>query len=188
MQRGPRLTMVNPDAVDAAGSPEEQVFRAYSAYVAFIGVRILGRDDDVDDLVQDVFEAAFGDKGLLRLPRQEPGLIRGWLSTTTVRMAARRLRRRRLLRRLGLAGTDDHKAAPPLAGGTPEEAALAARLYAWLDDVPIKHRVAWTMHKIEDETLPAIAASLGCSVATVKRWIVTTQAFLETRLGRERAP
>jgi len=48
---------------DAALTPAldiDQLFRGYARYVSAIGLRLLGRRDEVDDLVQDVFMAAMG--------------------------------------------------------------------------------------------------------------------------------
>src|SRR5215470_14551684 len=57
------------------------LFRRYARYVATIGLRLLGRDDELDDLVQDVFiEAHRGLHGL-----RTPDAIKGWLARITVR-------------------------------------------------------------------------------------------------------
>ena len=52
----PSLRLVRP----MEGVPRdalEAVFRDYSRYVASIALRLLGRDQDVDDIVQDVSAA-----------------------------------------------------------------------------------------------------------------------------------
>ena len=59
----------------------EAAFRRYSRYVAAVALRLLGRDDEVDDVVQEVFLAAL--RGLERL--REPEAVKGWLATVTVR-------------------------------------------------------------------------------------------------------
>src|SRR4029077_1840693 len=68
------------------------LFRRYAPYVATIGLRLLGRDDDLDDLVQDVFIEAY--RGLAGLRSHDA--VKGWLARITVRRATRRLRARRL--------------------------------------------------------------------------------------------
>src|SRR5512137_1921710 len=98
----PHLAMV-PAAVERLPPPAapldlEQAFTLYSRYVAGLALRLLGRQDEVDDVVQDVFLAAF--RGLTKL--REPQAIKGWLATVTVRVARRRLRMRRLWRLCGL--------------------------------------------------------------------------------------
>ena len=92
-----RVLAKSPDSqrlvvVEARESELGELFRRYAPYVSTIGLRLLGRDDDLDDLVQDVFiEAYRGIHGL-----RTPEAIRGWLARITVRRATRRLRARKL--------------------------------------------------------------------------------------------
>src|SRR5256885_1917782 len=76
----------------------ETAFRAYAAYVAAIATRLLGRDDEVQDVVQETFLSAL--TGMERL--REPDAVKGWLATVTVRIASRRLRMRRFRSFFGL--------------------------------------------------------------------------------------
>src|SRR5438105_4068795 len=109
MRPGPthlRICKIDPGEADPADEGEgpvdvldfEGVFRGYGRYVAAVALRILGRDDDVDDVVQDVFLAAM--KGLGRVHSADA--VRGWLRTITVRVACDRLRKRRWRAFLGL--------------------------------------------------------------------------------------
>ena len=59
------------------------LFRRYAAYVATCAHRLLGADDELDDVVQEVFLVAL--RGLRGL--RDPEAIRGWLATVTVRRA-----------------------------------------------------------------------------------------------------
>src|SRR5262249_12996466 len=68
------------------------LFRRYAPYVATIGIRLLGRDDELDDLVQEVFIEAY--RGLHQLRSADS--VKAWLARITVRRATRRLRRRRM--------------------------------------------------------------------------------------------
>src|SRR3954462_5049721 len=68
------------------------LFRRYAPYVATIGLKLLGRDDELDDLVQDVFIEAH--RRLYQL--RSPDAAKGWLARITVRRAIRWLRRRKL--------------------------------------------------------------------------------------------
>src|SRR6476660_7855481 len=88
-----------PPQADEAPRSEldlERAFRLYASYVAAVALRLLGRNDEVDDVIQEVFLNAI--KGLGQL--HDPEAIRGWLATVTVRVASRQLARRRLWRRL----------------------------------------------------------------------------------------
>jgi RNA polymerase sigma-70 factor (ECF subfamily) len=156
----------------AARDELEDVFRAYSRYVAAIGLRLLGTDDEVDDVVQEVFVAAI--RGLRDL--REPGAIRGWLATVTVRIARRKLRRRRLRAFVGLDVPDYTHLA--VAAGQ-EQALLIARAYRVLDQLPVDDRIAWMLRHVEGESLESIAKICGCSLATAKRRIARAQAELD---------
>ncbi len=100
--------MVSSERVQNAGCTAhvlrlEDVFRNHSQYVAAIGIRLLGRDNDIDDFLQDVFiEAADGLKEL-----REPNAVRGWLATLAVRKARRIIRKRMLRRRIFGSGKDE---------------------------------------------------------------------------------
>lgn len=162
--------------------PEDHaaLFRRYSRYVAAVALRLLGRDDEVDDVVQDVFLAAL--RGLHQL--RDPALIRGWLAQVTVRMAARRLRRRRVRAFFGLVREDgaEQLAAP---GASPEERVLLQRVYRALDGVPVAERLAFCLKHVEGMKLEEVARACGCSLATAKRRIAAAQARLDEELRDE---
>jgi RNA polymerase sigma-70 factor (ECF subfamily) len=166
VDHGRAVVRMTPDAA----------FRRYSPYVAAIAHRLLGRDDDVDDTVQEVFLAAV--RGMHALRDEEA--IRGWLARVAVRVSHRKLRARRVRRFLGL---DDAPTYETVAdgGASPEQRALLARVYAALDRLPADARVAWTLRTVEGEKLESVAALCGCSLATAKRRI----ADAEQRLGKE---
>lgn len=151
----------------------ESVFRAYSRYVASIAVRLLGCDDEVDDVVQEVFVVAM--RGLRNL--REPGAIRGWLATVAVRIARRKLRRRRLRAFVGLDVAPDYSRLVVAAGQ--DKALLIMRAYRVLDQLPVDERIAWTLRHVEGESLDSVAAICRCSLATAKRRIARAQAELD---------
>lgn len=171
----PGLRLVGEDERPTPSGPLglEAAFREFSRYVAGIAHRILGRPDEVDDVVQDVFMAA--ERGLGRL--EQPEAIRGWLATVTVRVAWRRLRRRRLRMIVGLDDARDHlDVASPDA--SPEERLLVARIYDALDDLPVAERLAWSLRHLEGERLERVADLCGCSLATAKRRIAAAHERL----------
>lgn len=144
----------------------EAVFRRFAPYVARIGLRLLGRHEEIDDLVQDVFLDA--QRGLDEL--REPGAIKGWLATVTVRKAQRRLKLRRMRRVLGLdEGADYTQVADDAADPTSRH--TLAKVYAVLDSLPSDERVAWSLRHVEGERLERVAELCGCSLATAKRKI-----------------
>lgn len=167
-----------PAALPAAPLVLEQLFKDHARFVAAVVLRVLGRDHEVDDVVQEVFLDAMS--GLPRV--HTPAAIRGWLKTVAVRKAYRHLRKRRVRAFLGLdqPGCYEHLAA---TGCGPEERALLARVYHLLDQIPVNERLAWTLRYVEGEQVEAVAALCGCSLATVKRRIAAASAALERMLG-----
>jgi RNA polymerase sigma-70 factor (ECF subfamily) len=163
------LDMTAQGAVDDI----EQVFRQYAPYVSRIGMRILGRAEDVDDLIQDVFLEAH--RGLKAL--RAPAAIRSWLATVAVRLARRKLHRRRLRTVLRLEDAPIYEVAD--ASATPEERALLNSVYRLLDALPVNQRLAWTLRYVEGETLERVAELSGCSLAAAKRRIRAARETLD---------
>jgi RNA polymerase sigma-70 factor (ECF subfamily) len=157
-----------------------ELFRRYAPYVATIGLRLLGRDDELDDLVQEVFIEAY--RGLHQLRHHEA--IKSWLGRIAVRRATRRLRRRRLRVFFSL------EALPPDAnlideGATPEEQASVASTYRLVERLPVRQRVAWVLKHVEGETLDAIAGLCHVSKTTVQRRLRAAERALRMEKGRE---
>jgi RNA polymerase sigma-70 factor (ECF subfamily) len=152
----------------------DAIFRRYAPYVAAIAHRLLGRDADVDDTVQEVFLVAV--RGLASV--RDPSAVKSWLARIAVRAARRRLQVRRLRTYLGM---DDPSGYDTLADGqaSPEQRALLARVYRVLDGLPADQRIAWTLRHIEGEQLDSVAVLAGCSLATAKRRISAASAALE---------
>src|SRR5438874_5441241 len=156
MERAIPLQAAMPERDDL-----ETLFRRYSRYVAAVALRLLGRDDEIDDVVQEVFLAALRGLGRLR----EPEAVRGWLATVTVRIAGRRLRRRKLRALFGLRADVEL----PARDAPPDQRALLVRVYRLLDELPVRERVAWTLRHVEGEKREAVARLCECSLATAKR-------------------
>ena len=160
-------------ASEAGGLDFDSLFRRYSPYVASIGLRLLGRDDELDDLVQDVFVEAH--RGLRQL--RDADAVKPWLARICVRRAVRRLRRRRLRAFLSLdtLAHDDHLVAP---GASPEARAEVTRLYRKLELVPALDRAIWVLRYLEGEALGDIALLCACSKSTVQRRLRALDALL----------
>ncbi len=152
----------------------DSVFKRYSPYVAAVAHRLLGRDADVDDTVQEVFMVAV--RGLARV--RDPLAVKSWLARIAVRVSRRKLQMRRFRNFLGF---DDPAAYDAIADdqASPEQRALLQRVYRVLDSLPADQRIAWTLRHIEGEQLDAVAALSGCSIATAKRRITAAARTLE---------
>jgi RNA polymerase sigma-70 factor (ECF subfamily) len=165
------------DAPEPALMTDAALFKRYAPYVARIGMRLLGRESDVDDLIQEVFLAAFKQREQLR----DPSATKNWLATIAVRTARRQLRRRRMRQFVGLdtGGPALELHDPSLS---PEKRALLGRVYEILDAMGVERRLAWTMRFVEGEKLEQVAERCGCSLATAKRRIAAAQALLQAEM------
>ena len=178
----PKLRLVHIDDRDASldaamewrpGDGFDAMFDCFVGYVATIGLRLLGREDEVDDLIQEVFCKAWQHIGSLR----EPGAVKGWLATITVRQAQAHLRRRRARRLIGLDQWDGyHQLAVPCASA--DERLLVTQLFEHLDRLSSKDRVAWSLRHLQGERISVVAERCGCSISSAKRRIARAQAAL----------
>jgi RNA polymerase sigma-70 factor (ECF subfamily) len=180
----PEETPITPSGPVASGLRSEPaleatldldgLFRRYAPYVAAIAHRLLGRDEDVDDTIQEVFVAAVRGVHAVR----DPAAIRGWLARVTVRVARQRLRRRRVRVFLGLDEPVVYDSVVDRSASA-EQRALLARVYGILDGLPANQRIAWSLRHIEGEPLENVASMAGCSLATAKRRIAAAAQKIE---------
>jgi RNA polymerase sigma factor (sigma-70 family) len=143
----------------------------------------MGRDDEVDDLVQDTFIAALA--SLDRLDK--PDAFGSWISGILVRQAYKKIRRRRMLARLGLGRAaaaidlDELTSQVP----SPERAAEIRSLYAVVESLPADVRSPLGLHRVEGLGLEEVAEMMNVSLATVKRRIADGHATLQERFGKD---
>jgi RNA polymerase sigma-70 factor (ECF subfamily) len=178
---GAPLTSDAPD-VDALASDNVDAFiKAYSPYVARLAYRLLGRDEEVDDVVQDVFVAFLRFRHHIR----EPAAVRSWLATTTVRTVHKRLRTRMRRVRALLRLEGDHSQSEALSqGASPEDHTALTRIHHALDSVPTKVRIAWVLRYLEQETNEDVARLCRCSLATAKRRIAQANQVVQKAVGK----
>lgn len=126
--------------------------------------RTFGPQDEVADLVQDVFFHLFRKLPGLR----DPTALRSFVYSITTRVALKELRRRRLHRWLELSpsGTLPEGITVPRDPGAP---AALRRLYEILDELAPRDRTLFVLRNLEDMSLPELAQATGVSLATVKR-------------------
>jgi RNA polymerase sigma-70 factor (ECF subfamily) len=149
----------------------EAIYRRHVRYVAGMVRRLVGRQGDAEDLVQEAFVVALsGLEGL-----REPEALKGWIAQIAVSLVRRRFRRQRLLRALRLDAGADERVLEALASAdaSPEVRAELAALDRVLARLPADQRVAWVLRRVEGESLEEVARLCRRSLATVKRWIGT---------------
>ncbi len=157
-----------------------ELYAEYARFVAWFASRLLPRQDEVEDVVQDVFLIAATNLDALTDPPQ----IRGWLKTVTLRRAGRLLRWKRVRSKFGgwlENGALEAVVAAPNA--TPEDRAALRELFAVLDAMPVNLRVAWSLRYMHEETVEIVAELAGCSLATAKRRIAAAQERINLELA-----
>ena len=154
------------------------MFRAYSPYVAAIAWRLLARDDEIEDVVQEVFLRAVSGLREMRAPEA----IKGWLAVVTVRVARRRLRARKVRTFFGFGSAIDYESLPS-KDATAHDIAVLGEVHAALANVPVNKRIAWLLRYGAGESLEQISVACGRSLATTKRWIAEAQKHLEETLS-----
>jgi len=174
-----RLRIVPDDEV-TSGVTLEDAFARYASYVGSIGLRLLGRSDEVDDLIQDVFLEAHRRFDTLH----SPAAIKHWLTTVTVRTARRRLRRRALRRVIGLESSEAQLPVEiPAQQLSPEGRVALQRALGLLERLPANERLAWTLRHVEGYQVKEIAAHMDCTTRSVRRYITKADARLERWLA-----
>ena len=140
----------------------------------------LGADEEIPDLLQEVFIRAIDGIGNLR----EVDRISGWLSSIAIFVARAQIRRRS--RRAWLRAFSPEHANPHHQEQPSSEARAALReVYSVLGQIPVDERMAFAMRFIEGMTLPDAAEACETSLATFKRRLSRAQKrFLEAARKR----
>ncbi len=157
----------------------DRIVERHSAEVAALANRLLGWPGDVDDIVQDVFVAAF--LGLKQF-RGECRL-RTWLFTITVnKCRSHRLRR---LRRIRPASIEAEAMVSP--DGRSDQAAMDAETFARVrravQALPQKYREAIVLRYLEGLEMSEISKLLGVRVNAMQVRLNRAKKQLRERLG-----
>jgi RNA polymerase sigma-70 factor (ECF subfamily) len=157
-----------------------ELYAEYARFVAWFASRLLTRQDEIEDVVQEVFLIAVRNLDSL----QDPPKVRGWFKTVTLRQVGRLLRWKRVRARFGIApakgAIEDFVAAPD---ASPEDRAMLRELLLALDDMPTHLRIAWSLRYLHDETLESVAELTQCSLATAKRRVAAAQKRINQELS-----
>ena len=162
-------------AEEPAPGDFDAVFRRYASYVSTILYRLGGQDDEIEDLVQDVFLDAF--RGLEAL--RDPAALKGWLAVISTRRMRRHLRARRLRQWVRL----DKAEAPSLSalacGPTAEHRTLLGQALGHVEQFPVDERIAWCLRHLEQMTIQEVSASCEWSLSTTKRRLSAAEHRLQ---------
>ncbi len=156
------------------------LFRAHRERVHVVLYRVLGSNREMEDLAQEAFSEIFAS---LHAYRGEASLAT-WVDRITTRVAYRWLRRRpRPTVHLELVRE-------PVAADDPERSAwlreVARRLYAVLDGLDAKYRVAYALHVIDERPMAEVAALMESTVVATKARVWRARRFVEARAKKDR--
>ncbi|HMA95823.1 MAG TPA: sigma-70 family RNA polymerase sigma factor [Polyangiaceae bacterium] len=161
---------------------KEALFRRYVHLVNGLAFRVIGRDADLDDLVQDSFIEAW--RSLHRL--ENPQVFSSWLSAIVVRTAHKMLRRRRLMTAIGLRQREPIDLDNLVSGNAPQDVQVELRaIYSLVETLSPSTRLALLLRRVEGLSLEEVASMLGVSLATAKRRIADAERQLESMTAFE---
>lgn len=149
-------------------------YHRHEAHVMRTLLRVLGPDQELEDLHQDVLLQALGCLDELR----DPATLRAWLTSIAVFTARTRILRRKRRWWLRLFPPDELPEVPaPTPSGEVTEALRAT--YAVLDGLPADERVAFALRFIAGMELTEVAEACRVSLATIKRRLRRAQGAFE---------
>ena len=164
-----------------AGHPgaSEAMFDRYSDHVYRVLMRIMGFDDEIGDLLQDVFVEAL--KGISSI--REGSNVKAWLTGIAVHVARSCIRRRS--RRRWLQFRQPESVPQQVSMDAPKEVVEALEeTYAVLDLMPADERIPFALRFIQGMELTEVARACDVSLATVKRRISRARTRFATMAQR----
>ena len=150
-----------------------------SSTLAFrVAYGVLHHRQDAEDVAQEAFAKAFRKFHQLR----DRGAFRAWLVRMTWRMAIdlRRNERRRAAHEP--APAIEEPSHPPTAEADLIAGERSARLWAAIDELPQKLRVATVLAAIEGQSVAEVARLLGAPEGTIKSRLFDARKVLQERL------
>lgn len=151
------------------------LYDAFEDEVNRIVWSLLGGDREHDDIVHEalcmILKSAHRVNDLSKL--------KGWVRTVTVNAVRLTLRKRRWLRLFG--GLDDDAEGERFEAFVPDEGQReeARQLYRALSKLAPDERNALVLRHVEGFELTEVADAMGCSLATIKRWLARAETKLK---------
>jgi RNA polymerase sigma-70 factor (ECF subfamily) len=150
----------------------------FGSLVYRLADRALGSPQEAEDLTQDVFLSLFNKIAGLR----DPGALRSFVVSVTIRTVKWKLRRRRMRQWIALTDTGDVPDLP--VRGVDVDQALH-RFYRLLDRLRVDDRMIFVLRRVDGMQLQEVAGATGHSLATVKRRLRRADAELSRLMARE---
>ena len=150
-----------------AGREEEPfalLLRRHGPMVLRVGRRVLGREQDAEDVYQATFLLLARKAGSIRKAESVASWLHGVAHRLAMKARVRAAARSAHEREAGALRAVDRA---PLTGCREFQAALDEALL----EVPAKHRAALTLCYLEGKSHEEAAKQLGCAVGTVGSWV-----------------
>ena len=160
----------------------------YSSLVYTVAVRILGDEDDADDVAQETFVRAYRALGRFRGDSK----FSSWIYRITVNRALTHLKRRKrrpMTVELSAAPRVESEVRSRRVDENPEQLVLddefRAQVREAVDELPGHYRAAITLFYLEEKSYKEVAAILGVPMGTLKTHLHRARSLLrETLEGR----
>jgi RNA polymerase sigma-70 factor (ECF subfamily) len=165
----------------ATGDPAAQraLFDRERSRVHGLLYRVVGSNVHMDDLLQDAFLEVFRSLPSFR----GESSLRTWIDRCVVRVAYAHFRRKARLPALECVQDVDSEA--PSAEERTSLREAARRLYAELDRLEARQRMAFTLFAIENRSLREVSDIMECSVASAKIRVWRARRALESRAKKD---
>ncbi len=156
------------------------LYDRYAGQVRSMLLTTLGPDDEIQDLLQEVFIVALDGLGSLR----EVNKLGSWLAAIAVFVARAHIRTRTRRRWLRFFSPEQTRTWDVEQPSTDARRALR-EAYAILDGMPVEPRMAFLLRYVHGMTMPEAAEACGTSLSTFKRRLTrATRDFLQVARTR----
>jgi len=141
------------------------IWHRHSPAVRRMLQRSLGPDQEIEDLLQDVFMGFAKSASKLA----DASVLRSYLVGIAFRTAAMEIRRRKVRRWVSLTRTGEVPDAPVSLSGEPDDRRALRALYQILDTLSARERLVFVARHVEGMQIEEAAAALDISKATAWR-------------------
>ena len=155
------------------------LWERYATTVYRVLRRSLGPSSDVEDMAQEVFLTVFRKAETIRTP----AALRAYLTSVAALTGRSQLRKRWVQRWSPYSGTEPAASAP--ATEDTDARAAVQRFYALLGRLRPSQRTAFVLRAMEGLDHAEVAAALGVSLATAKRWVARASARVQLLVDRD---
>lgn len=158
-----------------------QLIALHGRGLTLLATRYLGREDEADEVVQDVFVKAWRNAG-----RYDPGKAKvgTWLYRITVNLSIDRQRKRSFRRFVGLEDTAPEL--PDLQPSAVDQIAGVqnlAKVREAITDLPNRQRMALLLSVVSELENKEVAEAMGISTGAVEQLLVRARKTLRQNTG-----